>query len=668
MQVTITSPRTARRRRAILAVAALLALVAGSLVPALSDAAAKYPYKAPPSVSVANVGKDYAELVWGTVTGAPTYKIRAQRVDAKGKVMSTGTKYASTGPEGYWTITGLSPSTKYKFTVAVEQPSPKKLLSKYSTKSATATTKPASYLDAPIRLETRDDPNDTLDKNGQRPYSIDLMWLAPAGFDPALHQFQVDYATDRVMKAKKGYYRTPGEEVVPVMMQTSDAPLDDPEPSEEVPSDPPAETTQPTPDTGTPSPTGSTEAPATESPTAPATTPAQESPSPTASESTAAQEAEADPGQAESEPPADQVAARSAEGGESDVVLLSAPIRPTVANTTAKTYWARVPKLASNTNWYMRVKIIRKSDNAVLSESSEALMVKTLSPKGYITGTVNLNGQPAKNYVVAAYRGNDLHDQADLNSDGSYQLTVRPGSYQVVAVYIGSGNFSSRWAATDQARGRSRYDDTARSVAVTAAKATTGVNITPQSTPSFAISGDIGCPGAATTQCTVDVAAMSNWHTDSKRSRVVNSVRSNSSGVYSITGLPAGKYKLRISHADERYKAKNLYVEITANGTVKGSPNGKLAERAWVKTYPAKIKKTGTTVKVTSKAYIASELPVVRGVQKCQWQRNGVNIGRATKCTYKLTSADRGKSIRVRITNERYGFPDHTTYSKAVRG
>ncbi|MCW5951649.1 MAG: hypothetical protein KIT69_05290, partial [Propionibacteriaceae bacterium] len=505
------------------------------------------------------------------------------------------------------------------------------------------------YLDAPINLEPRDDPNDTLDKNGQRPYSIDVMWLAPKGFDPDLHQFQIEYATDRVMKTKKGSFKTPGTVVVEPSPQMASSSVSEPQPSETVTGEASAETTPE-------SSAGATTEPAVEQPSetpAESLTPSSEA-SPSSTEETTSAQPENDPG-------AEQVAAHAATGGKTEVVLLSAPIRPAVANATTQTYWARVPSLAANTNWYMRVKIIRKSDNAVLSERSEALMVKTLSPKGYITGTVNLNGQPASDYVVAAYKGKDLHDQAEIATDGSYQLSVRPGSYNVAAVYIGSGNLSSRWASSDLTKGRTRYDS-ARTVAVTAAKATTGVNITPQSTPSYSLSGDIDCPGAASTQCTVDVAAMSTWGT----SRVVNQVRSNSSGGYTVTGLPAGAYKLRISHADERYKVKTLTVTIgSANVT---NVDGKLIERAWLKTYPAKIKRTGSTVTVTSKAYIASELPIVRAVQKCQWQRNGANIGGATSCTYKLKAADRGKSIRVRITNERYGFPDHTTYSNAVRG
>ena len=661
MQVTTTTPPARRRRFTAVALASLFALVAGTLIPVQSMAATKYPYKAPPSVAVANVGKDYAEIVFGTVTGAPQYRIKAEALDSKGKVISGKTKTTSTGPEGFWTITGLAPNTKYKFTVAVEQPNPKKLLSKYSTKSATATTNPATHLDAPIKLQTRDDPNDQLDKNGQRPFSIDLMWIAPAGFDPALHQFQVEYATDRVMKASKGSYKTDGTKLPSGVMSTMSLPdLDseeEPAPEEEPSTEPSTDdTTEPSP---TPSETSSEDPTSQPSAEQPSETP-EVSSSPTSTEEPTTP-AEQPTGTTEQEP-VGQVAVRDA-GGPNDVVLLSAPILPAAANTTAEAYWAQVPKLADNTNWYMRVKIINRTTGAVVSERSEAAMVKTLSPKGYITGKVTVpSGESAKNYVVAAYKGNDLQDQADLKSDGTFQLNVRPGSgYRVVAIYIGSGNFSSRWFAADKTKGRTRTD-AATDITVVVAKASTGVNITPQSTASYKVSGDIDCPGAASSQCTVDVAAMSTWGT----SRVVSQVRSSNSGAFTLQGLPNGDYKLRISHADQRYKVKEI--AVTVNGANVTGKDGSLVERPWVKTYPAKIKKTGKTVKVSSKAYIASELPVVRAVQRCQWQRNKVNISGATSCTYKLKAADRGKSIRVRIINERYGFPDDTTYSKAVTG
>ncbi|MFM5903696.1 MAG: hypothetical protein ACKOOD_01265, partial [Microbacteriaceae bacterium] len=46
-----------------------------------------------------------------------------------------------------------------------------------------------------------------------------------------------------------------------------------------------------------------------------------------------------------------------------------------------------------------------------------------------------------------------------------------------------------------------------------------------------------------------------------------------------------------------------------------------------------------------------------------QWLRNGTSISGATKSTYKLTSADNGKTITVSITGSKLGFETVTKVS-----
>ena len=48
-----------------------------------------------------------------------------------------------------------------------------------------------------------------------------------------------------------------------------------------------------------------------------------------------------------------------------------------------------------------------------------------------------------------------------------------------------------------------------------------------------------------------------------------------------------------------------------------------------------------------------------------QWLRNGSAISGANAYKYKLTSADRGKKISLRITYYHIGFPTGSTTSKA---
>ncbi|MDQ7991675.1 MAG: hypothetical protein AAGC63_01925, partial [Propionicimonas sp.] len=500
-------------------------------------------------------------------------------------------------------------------------------------------------------LALRDDPTDSLDKDGQRPYSIDLQWVAPAAFDPAIHAFQIDFATDQAMKSSNGYRRVVGTDLgVPTTGSTTTTTTAGQQSTDTVESQEPSTPSSPASVTPTPGETASTTPSPTPSVTeSPSTTPAPTETAPTV-----------EPSSPEPTETATAAAASSDDGPR--VVLLSAP---SAANGVKKVYWARVTGLASNTNWYMRVKVFLKGDpnRRATSERSDAIMVKTLSPKGYITGSVTIpSGASYRDWVVAAYRGTDMHDQVALASNGSYRLTVRPGTYYVQAIYIGNGNFNSRWLASPNTGGRARNDSggKATGVAVAVGKATGVAAIVPQSTASYSVKGDIDCPGAQSA-CTVDVAALGSAGT------VIKQDRSDANGEYTIQGLPAGGYRIRISHSEERYKTKQVSVTVDSNGT---TVNTSLSVRPWVKKYSATIsgtKRVGKTLKVSSKAWIASELPVVRAVQKCQWQRNGANISGATKCSYKLTGADRGKSIRVRVVNYRYGFESNATYSKSYR-
>lgn len=642
----------------------------GKAVGDLSSSAKKktsgFSYSAPPSITAVNAGKDFVELSWRTVTGAPTYRVKA--------VGGGQTLYAHSDAEGTMVVQGLKPKTKYTFTVSVEQPpvsgTPGYVkMSKESKAKASKTTLSASLLDAPTGLTTRDDPKSSTDKDGQRPYTIDLSWLAPIGFDPTKDRFQVDYATTQDMKSGAGSFRlqsgtavgrvpsktgwgyfvtdsqatvmapmiASAQEKVPTVTavdEASEAPL---APST-TPSVPPTST--PAPETpATPSPTVPTEsAPAPET-TAPET-PAPTEPSVPA-ETTPAAESTGDP-TASTEPP--------------EAEQLSLPAAP---NRTAQRYWARIFNLNSNKNLYLRIKVI-SADGTVKSERTTALMAKTLSPKGYITGRVILpKGVSASQYVVAAYKSKDLHAQADLNSKGEYVLEVRPGSYYVQAIYIGSGNYNTRFAAANPKAGRTRSDGASK-VTVEVAKQTKAKDINPQSTASYVISGDVDCPDGES-RCDVDVAAMIG-------SKVVEQDRSDSNGKYQIKGLPAGTYTLRISHAEPRFKTKTVGVQITNKNETR---NTTLVERDWIRTYKVKVtgsKRAGSTLKVTNKDWLASELPVRRADKiSFQWYRGDAKISGATKRSYKLTSADRGKSIRVRITYDRVGFVKDTVTSKAYR-
>jgi hypothetical protein len=49
-----------------------------------------------------------------------------------------------------------------------------------------------------------------------------------------------------------------------------------------------------------------------------------------------------------------------------------------------------------------------------------------------------------------------------------------------------------------------------------------------------------------------------------------------------------------------------------------------------------------------------------------QWYRSGKAIAKATSKSYKLTEADRGKRISVKVTGSKSGYPKATSTSKST--
>ncbi len=117
-----------------------------------------------------------------------------------------------------------------------------------------------------------------------------------------------------------------------------------------------------------------------------------------------------------------------------------------------------VHKLDSNTNYYFRIRMVRnftdakgKVSTVAVSDRTEAIMAKTRSPKGYISGTVDgAGGSVLADYVAVAYSksSGDVNAQVPVSSSGKYKLEVRPGDYYVQIAYVGGGNYTTQWVAT----------------------------------------------------------------------------------------------------------------------------------------------------------------------------------------------------------------------------
>ena len=103
---------------------------------------------------------------------------------------------------------------------------------------------------------------------------------------------------------------------------------------------------------------------------------------------------------------------------------------------------------------------------------------------------------------------------------------------------------------------------------------------------------------------------------------------------------------------------KQLSVKVTGKKSGYKSASKTSPERA--KTTRGTL--TGATPKITGTTTVGKTLKVTRGKwtsgtsYSYQWLRNGKAISGAKKSQYKLTSADRGKKISVRVTGKRSGY------------
>lgn len=332
-----------------------------------------------------------------------------------------------------------------------------------------------------------------------------------------------------------------------------------------------------------------------------------------------------------------------------------------------------VTGLTNNTNYYMRVRVVDSSGKQ-RSDTSDFVLGKTRVPLGTIKGKVS--GAPANDIVVAAHTtGNQLVAQADVKSDGSYELSVRPGSYRVYATYLGKEGYTSLWAASGSNGGRITSE--ASTVSVSENKSSTAPTITLGK--GATISGTIYDPSGKPVP-SVDVTALSA-HTSARE--VVTLVRGNSNGTYELRGLPDGQYWLRMIYSGDGFNTRSIWIDVKdgkmaafrvssdKNATsVSGvtALNAKLDNAPFRKSYKAYIngtKKVGQTVSVHATEWLAGSYPTTRATMTFQWKRNGAAIPGATGRTYKLVAADRGKNLTVTATAKLYGYQTGSTTSKA---
>lgn len=136
-------------------------------------------------------------------------------------------------------------------------------------------------------------------------------------------------------------------------------------------------------------------------------------------------------------------------------------------------------------------------------------------------------------------------------------------------------------------------------------------------------------------------------------------------GGVAIPGATKATYK--VAAADAGLK---LTVQVTGS---KAGYNAQVRPSAATKAVPYLGKTKAATPKISGTAKVGKTLKAKAGTWKpkgykftYQWFRSGVAISGATKTSYKLTAADKGKKLTVKVTGKNPGYQTVTKASKAT--
>lgn len=235
----------------------------------------------------------------------------------------------------------------------------------------------------------------------------------------------------------------------------------------------------------------------------------------------------------------------------------------TVTNLTGT--GGKVTGLDANTNYYLRIRMVRVTTDAqgvakatAVSDRSTAIMAKTRSPKGFISGKITgVSSGVMTDYQAVAFRTSgttpgEINAVSDVTSSGTYKLELRPGTYFVKLAYVGTGNYASEWLTADGSAAYSSQD--AGTTTVELDKTT--------SVASLAVGQGATITGKVTSSSTgnairdVYVSARTAWSTARE---VVGQATTDSSGNYTIQGLPPGTtVYVRVADAARRHTSKTV--------------------------------------------------------------------------------------------------------------
>ena len=310
--------------------------------------------------------------------------------------------------------------------------------------------------------------------------------------------------------------------------------------------------------------------------------------------------------------------------------------------------------LANDTTYYAVLYLVDK-DGDRISGSTSFITLKSLVPRGTISGEVS--GASGSDLTAAAYTSSGNVAQAvTVGSDNKYTLNVRPGSYKVQLMYTGDNNKASAWARSGSDGGWTY--GAASTIEVELGKTTNAPDV--QIHDGNIVSGKVVDPNGDPVR-DVDLTAIAARGDERD---VISLTRSGSDGKFSLEGLNSGSYWIRASYSGDGFKIESVNLDVSKDLGVKVT----LDTLAFRKKYTAAMhgtRKVGKTMNVTATPWLAGTYPTTRATMTYQWKRNGSAIKGATKRTYKLGKADKGKKLSVTATARRYGYTTGSTTSTA---
>jgi hypothetical protein len=218
---------------------------------------------------------------------------------------------------------------------------------------------------------------------------------------------------------------------------------------------------------------------------------------------------------------------------------------------------ATINRLAVDQTYFARAWVVNTKGKRV-SAKSDYITTKTIVPRGTLAGDVS--GAPSGDLMAVAYDSRKNAAAQVPVSGGHYELDVRPGTYKVQILYVGTkDDYASTFAHT---RGSGWVISQGATYRVALNKTTKVDDV--EVKHGNVVKGRV--TSGKTKIRDVDVTAISGVDpTNSKAEReVIGMARTDAKGEFTIPGLPDGPYWFRFHYvgAGKGYKTRSDHLEV----------------------------------------------------------------------------------------------------------